>query len=134
EVLEQAMLADPRHWQPYYSGDEHELALKRKYGLSDRCRYYWPVPEVREAVQQLFDNLRAVGIPLPLLSQVLPRQYERVRVGELACDPEALVLDRIRDVLRGYAAAVGVGCLTPAPPEPPSAQKACPPQVGPPSR
>lgn len=109
EVLESAMLADPRHWQTYYSGNEQELALKRKYGLSDRCRYYWPVPEAREAVQRLFENLREAEIPLPLLSQVLPRQYERVRAGELACDPEALVMDRIRDVLRGYAAAVGAG-------------------------
>lgn len=109
EVLDRAMLADPRHWQTYYGGDERELALKRRYGLSDRCRYYWPVPEVREAVERLLANLRAVGIPLPLLSQVLPRQYDRVRAGRLALDPEALVIDRIRDVLRGYAFAVGTG-------------------------
>ncbi|WP_068141904.1 class II D-tagatose-bisphosphate aldolase non-catalytic subunit [Limnochorda pilosa] len=108
-ALEEAMLADPRHWSAYYSGDEHELRLKRKYGLSDRCRYYWPVPSVQEAVQRLLGNLREAGIPLPLLSQFLPRQYERVREGVLRNDPEELVLDRIRDVLRGYAAAVGTG-------------------------
>lgn len=32
-----------------------------------------------------------------------------VRAGRLALDPEALVIDRIRDVLRGYAFAVGTG-------------------------
>src|SRR5690606_41513175 len=32
-----------------------------------------------------------------------------VRAGRLALGPEALVIDRIRDVLRGYAFAVGTG-------------------------
>ena len=43
--------------------------------------------------------------PLPLLSQYLPDQYPRVRRGELASEPTALVVDRVRDVLRTYTQA-----------------------------
>ena len=42
-----------------------------------------------------------------MLSQYLPSQYERVRDHRLAADPHALVVDRIRDVMRRYAAACG---------------------------
>lgn len=48
---------------------------------------------------------RLLIVGLPLLSQHLPDQYARVRRGELPLEPEALVLDRIRDVLRAYALA-----------------------------
>jgi hypothetical protein len=50
-------------------------------------------------------NLRASGIPLPMLSAHLPEQYARVRAGALAADPAALAVDKVRDVLRAYAAA-----------------------------
>lgn len=125
-ILEEAMLADPRHWRSYYRGNDAELHLERKYSLLDRCRYYWPVPAVRGAVEALFRNLREVGIPLPLLSQYLPRQYDRVRAGELRNEAVELVIDRIRDVLRGYAGAVSAARRGRTP-----ARRTCPP--GPPS-
>jgi D-tagatose-1,6-bisphosphate aldolase subunit GatZ/KbaZ len=40
-----------------------------------------------------------------MLSAYLPLQYERVREGSLKNEPEALIVDRVRDVLRVYAAA-----------------------------
>lgn len=54
------------------------------------------------AQERLLASLESVAIPLPLLSQHMPRQYERVRAGELALSARALVLDRVRDVLRDY--------------------------------
>ena len=53
----------------------------------------------------LLDNLDRVGIPLPLISQFLPLQYERLRAGRLAHSAQALVIDRVRDALRPYADA-----------------------------
>jgi D-tagatose-1,6-bisphosphate aldolase subunit GatZ/KbaZ len=50
-----------------------------------------------------------VVVPLPLLSQHLPAQYERVRDGQVEAAPEALVLDHVKDVLRTYAAACKTG-------------------------
>jgi D-tagatose-1,6-bisphosphate aldolase subunit GatZ/KbaZ len=105
EALEAAMLRNPGYWRPYYPGTPEEQRFARAYSLSDRARYYWPDPAVRTAVDALVRNLTERPAPLPLLSQYLPDQYTRVRRGTLAADPRALVLDRVRDVLRGYARA-----------------------------
>ena len=70
-------------------------------------RYYWPDPEVEAAVARLFDNLSALQIPLPLVSQYLPEQYARIRAGQLAATAHELTVDRVRDALRPYAAATG---------------------------
>jgi D-tagatose-1,6-bisphosphate aldolase subunit GatZ/KbaZ len=104
-VLEQRMLAEPRWWQGYYEGDAQAQRLARRYSYSDRIRYYWPDRQVQQAQSRLLANLDAVDIPLPLLSQYLPDQYPRVRRGELASEPTALVVDRVRDVLRAYTHA-----------------------------
>ncbi len=105
EVVESAMLTEPRWWQGYYPGEAAAQQLARRFSYSDRIRYYWPRPEVRDAERRLFDNLTEIDLPLPLLSQYLPDQYTRIRNGTLAAEPRALVLDRVRDVLRGYARA-----------------------------
>lgn len=52
-------------------------------------------------------NLSALEIPLPLVSQYLPEQFARVREGRLAATPHELAVDKVRDVLRGYALATG---------------------------
>ncbi len=54
---------------------------------------------------KLVANLTALPIPDILLSRYLPIQYRRVRDGQIARDPEVLILDSIRDALRPYAAA-----------------------------
>lgn len=105
QVVEQQMLADPAQWAKYYTGDAAEQRLARRYSYSDRMRYYWPDPSIQAAERRLLDNLAGRDIPLPLLSQHLPDQYSRVRNGTLSTDPIDLVLDRVRDVLRGYGRA-----------------------------
>lgn len=104
-VVERRMLAEPGEWEGYYAGDAETRRLLRHYSYSDRIRYYWPDPEVRDAQETLFSNLVDREIPLPMLSQHLPDQYARVRGGELPVDPSGLVLDRVRDVLRAYSLA-----------------------------
>jgi D-tagatose-1,6-bisphosphate aldolase subunit GatZ/KbaZ len=106
-ALESAMLADPRHWEGYYRGDPAAQAYARKYSLSDRCRYYWPAPSVQSALERLLLNLRPAPIPLSLLSQYLPVQYQRVRDGTLANTTDALITDKIEGVLADYACACG---------------------------
>jgi D-tagatose-1,6-bisphosphate aldolase subunit GatZ/KbaZ len=101
-VMEEVMLAEPQHWAPYYKGSEMAVRFARNYSLSDRIRYYWAHPKAAAAVQRLLDNLRGVDIPLSLLSQYLPRQYRKVRAEELPKEPEALIKDRIGEVLEKY--------------------------------
>jgi len=105
EVIEQRMLAEPGQWKGYYTGTELEQRVNRRYSYSDRLRYYWPDPAINAAQDQLLANLSAVRIPLPLISQHLSAQYERVRDGELPATPHALALDHVKDVLRTYARA-----------------------------
>jgi D-tagatose-1,6-bisphosphate aldolase subunit GatZ/KbaZ len=105
-VVEARMLDQPEHWRRYYAGTAEEQAIARRYSYSDRMRYYWPDPAIDAAVGTLLENLTTRGIPDPLLSAFLPAQYERVRAGVLPRSPRELVVDRVRDVLRTYAAAV----------------------------
>lgn len=105
EVMEQVMLTEPAPWVPYYGGNAEDQRRLRVYSYSDRMRYYWNHPAVKRSVSRLIENLKHAGIPETMLSALLPAQYERVRGATLKNDPEALILDRVRDVLRMYAAA-----------------------------
>jgi len=105
DVIERRMLDDPTHWQGYYEGNPLAQRTARRYSYSDRLRYYWAVDEIDAARQTLLANLDHTGIPLPLISQFLPVQYDRIRTGRLESTAQALVLDRVRDALRPYARA-----------------------------
>jgi D-tagatose-1,6-bisphosphate aldolase subunit GatZ/KbaZ len=103
DVIRAVMLENPAHWQDYYKGPEAESLLLTSY--SDRIRYYWPNPRIEAAMATLVANLSLTPMPDTLLSRYLPAQYARVCNGELTRDPEALIVDKIRDVLRVYSAA-----------------------------
>lgn len=77
----------------------------RKYGLSDRIRYYWPAAPIEAAVSRLIDNLRHHPVPLSLLSQFLPQQYAAVRNGCINNTPVDLIWHKIGEVLSSYSAA-----------------------------
>ena len=105
QVLDEVMLAKPEHWRKHYPGSSDEQRVMRRYGLSDRCRYYWGEAPVAAAVEQLFANLDAIEIPLPLLSQHLPEQYLDVLQGQLGTASRALLEHKIGRVLAQYARA-----------------------------
>jgi len=105
ETLQKAMTAAPRFWNKYYLSEGRQLALDQQYSLSDRIRYYWPVPEVESALQRLLSNFDENPPPLTLLSQYLPLQYQAVRDGRLRPHARELVLHPIELVLQQYSAA-----------------------------
>ncbi|QNM95715.1 D-tagatose-bisphosphate aldolase, class II, non-catalytic subunit [Chitinimonas koreensis] len=105
EVLERCMLERPGHWQKHYPGKPDEQRLLRRFALSDRCRYYWGEPAVRQAVARLFAGLEQTALPPTLLSQFLPEQYEEVLLGRLAATPSALAQHKVAQVLARYARA-----------------------------
>jgi D-tagatose-1,6-bisphosphate aldolase subunit GatZ/KbaZ len=102
EVLEEQMLAEPGDWEGYYHGSPIQQRVLRRYSYSDRLRYYWPNPSVQHSQDVLLANLTSIAIPLTLLSQYLPQQYERVRDGLLTNSARELVLDHVTNVLRHY--------------------------------
>lgn len=103
DVLETAMLANPKNWEKHYHGSEDELRLARKYSFSDRSRYYLNQPDVQASIEKLFHNIDAkideAKLPMGMLSQYMPLQYQRVRDGVLPF--------RARDLAKDCAAQVG---------------------------
>ena len=105
DAMERVMLARPAEWQPYYGGSADKQHIARHFSYSDRIRYYWPQPPAREALDRLLSGLGGVALPETMISQYLPRLYERVRDGAVKAEPRALIGELIKDVLHTYAAA-----------------------------
>lgn len=106
EVVTGVMRADPRHWRSYYR-DAATLDLDLSFSLSDRIRYYWPHPDVQRACTRLLADLGRKAIPLTLISQYLPGQYQAVRTGRLAPSADNLLRDGVASALRPYIQACG---------------------------
>jgi len=86
--------------------DLRTVALETlQFSLSDRIRYYWPHPRIQAACESLLSRLRRTAVPLTLLSQYLPHQYEAVRAGRLPASADALLADGIGRALRPYMRA-----------------------------
>ncbi len=108
-VLDEAMRRDPRHWQSFYAGDGEEARLRRAFSRSDRCRYYWPRPEVAAALERLFSNLEAQPLPIGLVSQYLPEAVGSAAETPAAELPRRVARQRVRRVLARYARACAPG-------------------------
>lgn len=109
EALDAAMLRDPSYWKSYYHGGDEELRRDRIYAFSDRCRYYWHQPAVQQEIARLFGNLETKPVPLSLISQYLPQEYEAIRARQSGADPRQMIQCHIQRVLRVYADACAVG-------------------------
>ncbi|MDA3832424.1 MAG: D-tagatose-bisphosphate aldolase, class II, non-catalytic subunit [Spirochaetales bacterium] len=108
EKLDSVMLKQPKHWEKYYHGTEEQQRFKRKYSFSDRSRYYWSDKELVKAVNTLMKNLSREPVPLSLLSQFMPRQFDAVQEGLISRSPEDLIIFGIREVLKIYSRACGL--------------------------
>ena len=101
-VIEEVMLDEPQYWKKYYRTGFNGSLLDIRYSLSDRIRYYWPHSRIKNSVDTMMVNLEGVDIPLGMISQYLPKQFERIQSGELSAIPHQLIMDKIYDVLRAY--------------------------------
>ncbi len=104
-----AMRVDPTHWRKYYHGEGRALGLQLEYSLSDRIRYYWPVPAVSAALARLEAAFAAGEPPQALLHQYLPAASAAVRRGELKPRLPDLVIHHVRQVLAAYTSACDPG-------------------------
>jgi D-tagatose-1,6-bisphosphate aldolase subunit GatZ/KbaZ len=101
-IIDDTMLQVPAYWRKHYSGDESQIRFLRKYSYSDRIRYFWPSKTIANALKRLIKNLEQYPIPLCLVSQYLPVQYNAIRRGELKNRPIELINDKINEVLKIY--------------------------------
>lgn len=105
KVVDEVLLDDPKYWKSYY-GDKHSCIVNNlHYSFSDRIRYYWSEPRIQSAIKQLLFNLRSQAIPLSMLSQYMPAQYQKVSKGELELSPQSLIIDKIQEVIEMYSLA-----------------------------
>jgi len=104
DVIEAVMVQHQEHWLKHYQGTPGQQAFARKFSLSDRIRYYWQEPRVQSSLQLLINNLTGINIPLSLISQYFPQQYEKIRRREIENTPDALITDKIISVLKNYPA------------------------------
>ena len=102
EVIDEVMLNEPDYWKKYYRPTWSQAMVDIHFSLSDRIRYYWPHPRIRQGVEKLISNLNDVELPLGLISQFLPVQFERLTEGTITASPHNLIIDKIQDVLRAY--------------------------------
>ncbi|MBQ9419897.1 MAG: class II D-tagatose-bisphosphate aldolase, non-catalytic subunit [Synergistaceae bacterium] len=102
ETLERVMLENPKHWQKHYHGTDEERRVARKYSYSDRCRYYFSLPEIKSSIEKLFANVDSVEVPAGLLRQFMPRQCKRVRDGVLKMEARSLVKDCVISTVEDY--------------------------------
>ena len=109
KVCDDCMTDDPSHWRLHYPGQEADVATWRRYAYSDRIRYYWNQEPILRATNKLVANLTDCSLPLPLLSQFLPKQYAAVREGLLQPQPLELVKHHIMQVTATYAKACNHG-------------------------
>lgn len=105
-VLEQAMLEDQSQWTRYYHGSTAQKRYARAFSYSDRARYYLSNEKVCAAIAALLSNLDAVGIPMALLSQYLPKQYVKVHAGKLSLCAGDILIDHVGDCVDDYLYAV----------------------------
>lgn len=106
EILDQEMTKNPKYWEKYYFGSEQEKLWQRKYGLSDRSRYYMALPVIEEAIDKLVKNLENVSVPLGMLKQYAPLQYEHVRDGEIPPTPHQILKANVATIINDYNYAV----------------------------
>lgn len=111
DVVLEVMRAEPGYWRKYYV-DPARAHLDQQFSLSDRIRYYWAHPAIRIAQAALLANLGREPVPLPLLSQYLPAQYEAVREARLANTAPELLKEGVAKVLRQYMDACAAGVRT----------------------
>lgn len=108
ERLDQAMIENPIYWEKYYEGDGEERSFKRKFSYSDRSRYYWTNEGVEEALALLLSNLNGISMPLSLISQFLPLQYNQIRNGEIENEARDIIRSKVISVLDDYRYACRV--------------------------
>lgn len=105
-TLDRVMLEKPGHWQKYYTGTEAQVAFKRKYSYSDRWRYYSSEQAVIQAIDDLIAFFDAGDLPLTLLSQFMPEQYESVREKKLEANAASLINSMIKKIISKYYRAL----------------------------
>ncbi|MEN6623745.1 MAG: class II D-tagatose-bisphosphate aldolase, non-catalytic subunit, partial [Smithella sp.] len=103
-TIKQVMVENPAEWEKYLP-DNEDLELAKIFSYSDRIRYYWGNPRIQAALEKLLNNLRGTTIPIPVIRQYFPLQYEHIREGRINNTPGDIIVDHIREEIIKYSDA-----------------------------
>lgn len=106
-AIKQAMAENPAEWEKYLPNNE-DLELAKIFSYSDRIRYYWGNPRVQVALEKLLNNLRGNSMPVPVVRQYFPLQYEHIREGQINNTPGDIIVDHIGEEIAKYSEACGL--------------------------
>ncbi|WP_405306869.1 class II D-tagatose-bisphosphate aldolase non-catalytic subunit [Methanobrevibacter sp.] len=102
EVLDKIMVDNPKDWEKYYLGSEHEKQLSRKYSFSDRSRYYMSREDIELIIEDLFLQIDSFNVPLGLIKQFFPNAFNKILTENYPSDSKSLVKSNIIDVIDDY--------------------------------
>lgn len=107
-VIENSMIENPKNWCKYYHGNRAEIMCSINYSYSDRSRYYMSDEIIASSISTLIENINSVDVPMTLISQYMPKQYDHLRKNKKDLTAEWLIKDKIKDRIDDYLYAVGV--------------------------
>ena len=98
-VMEDAMRENPRYWRSYYSEDDK---LKWHFSYADRIRYYWPLPIVKKAVENLIATFDELKVPDKILAERFSPAVLDHSEGLASSRGRAIVRSEIQNALFPY--------------------------------
>lgn len=102
-VINSIMLDNPSNWEKHYHGTRTDISISMDFSYSDRCRYYMTDNRVEAAVDILVHNINNAKVPLTLISQYMPYQYNHLRENKKKeVSAEWLIKDKIKDLINDY--------------------------------
>jgi len=105
-TLDRVMTEKSGSWSEYYVGSSEQIAFKRKYSYSDRWRYYANEKTVVHTIEDLIAFMDSRSVPLTLLSQFMPEQYEKIRKKELEMKAVELINYPLKKIMAKFYTAV----------------------------
>ena len=105
QVLDDVMVNNPQHWQKYLHGTPEQISYARKFGLSDRIRYYWTYPQVQTAMGIMIKNLHEKKLIIDDLKQSAPQIAQIMEEHRNILTPERIIRTNIQKVLDKYKEA-----------------------------
>ncbi len=66
QVMEAAMRDNPKYWRSHYTEED---TSQWHFSYADRIRYYWPLPEVQQAVGTLISKFDELKVPDQVLAE-----------------------------------------------------------------
>lgn len=103
DAVDRAMDESPTNWISHYQGDFDTVQQLRHFSYSDRIRYYWSVPSVRDALEKLIFNLENQRLPATIVSQY----FHQRPFGVSEAEPRQLISNHVKSSIERYYKACG---------------------------